>query len=211
MLTLRAFRRFCRDRKGLAAVEFAFILPVMLVLFFGIVEYSTALAARTDVTNIAAIAADLVAQDNAMSGADMTNVYKASTATLFPYNDSPNSSDKSSLTLNIYSIVDNGSSTGKVAWGCTCTAGTCSAITSTTAPTTTPGGGDMIASTYMDPVTKKMPAYGGPGSVILATVSYTYYSPVTKQMISAPITMGDSFYSKPRRVQQITKPTSCSG
>lgn len=206
----RAFRRFRRDRKGLAAVEFALILPVMVTLFFGIIELSTALAARTDVINIASIAADLVAQDNAMSGSDMTNVYNAATATLYPYNTTPNTNDKSSLTLNIYSIIDNGSATGKVDWGCTCTAGTCTAITSTVAPSGSTGG-TLIAQSYTDPATNQNPAYGGPGSVILAVVSYTYYSPVTKKLILGAVTMGNSFYSKPRRVQKITKPTSCSG
>jgi len=55
-------RRFRKAKDGLAAVEFAMLLPVMITLFFGVVELSLALACRADVTNMAAAAADLVAQ-----------------------------------------------------------------------------------------------------------------------------------------------------
>jgi Flp pilus assembly protein TadG len=85
----RAWRRFRRDHKGLAAVEFALILPVMITLFFGIVELSMALAARADVTNMASIAADLVAQESSMTAQDMSNVFAASSAILYPYSTTP--------------------------------------------------------------------------------------------------------------------------
>ncbi len=42
------------------------------------------------------------------------------------------------------------------------------------------------------------------GSVILTEVTYTYTSPTTK-LITGPITMTDTFYSRPRRVAQITR------
>ena len=47
-IRLRIFRRFRRSEKGLAAVEFALILPVMITMLFGMGELSTAVFARTD-------------------------------------------------------------------------------------------------------------------------------------------------------------------
>ena len=46
--------RFRKAKDGLAAVEFALLLPVMITLFFGVVEVSLALMCRADVTNVAA-------------------------------------------------------------------------------------------------------------------------------------------------------------
>lgn len=199
MLKTRALRRFGRDKKGLAAVEFALILPVMITLFFGIVELSMALAARADVTNMASIAADLVAQESSMTSQDMANVFAASSAILYPYSTAP-------ATITVYSIVDNGAAAGKVDWSCTKT-GNGTATTGPTSPPAGTTGGDMIAATNLDK--NGNPQYGGPGSVILATISYNYASPTTK-IITGNIAMSNIFYSKPRRVAQITQPSACS-
>jgi Flp pilus assembly protein TadG len=196
---LKATRRFGRDKKGLAAVEFALILPVMITLFFGIVELSMALAARADVTNMASIAADLTAQESSMTSQDMANVFAASSAILYPYSTSP-------LTITVYSIIDNNNSTGKVAWSCTKT-GSGSATDGPTTPPAGSTGGDIIAATNLD--ANGNPKYGGSGSVILAVVSYNYASPTTK-IVTGPVAMSNTFYSKPRRVAQITKPAACS-
>lgn len=204
-------RRFRGDKSGLAAVEFALILPVMITLFFGIVELSQALSARADVTNMASVAADLVAQESTVTPGDIQNVYAAARSVLYPFSTAP-------LTITIYSIVDDGKqgAGGAVAWSCTCSgsSGTC-ANGPTSVPTDAYGtggskttGGDMIKATNIDPTTKA-PAYGGTGSVIIAKVDYAYSSSTTK-MFTGDIKMSNVFYSKPRRVARIPAPTSCS-
>lgn len=201
MLIARHLRRFRRDGRGLAAVEFALILPVMITLFFGIVELSLALAARADVVSMTSIAADLVAQESSVTPTGMTNVFAAASAVLYPYATAP-------LTVTIYSIVDDGhqGKAGMVRWSCTRTGDG----TATNGPNTPPAGsngGELIATA--NPDSHGNPQYGSPGSVILAQVSYNYTSPTT-QVITGPIAMGSSFYSKPRRVAEIPAPTSCS-
>ena len=78
------FRGFRNNMSGLAAVEFAMILPLMITLFFGVVEISLALACRANVTNVAAVAADLVAQESVMTTSDVTDVFGAANAMLYP-------------------------------------------------------------------------------------------------------------------------------
>jgi Flp pilus assembly protein TadG len=200
--------RFRKAKDGLAAVEFAMLLPVMITLFFGVVELSLALACRADVTNMASAAADLVAQEQSISATDMANVFNASTAILYPYKTSP-------LTVTIYSIVDDGAkgTGGKVAWSCT-KVGSANATTgSTTVPTDGYGtsgnpttGGQMIANGNL---VNGTPTYGSSGSVIIAKVDYLYSSPTTK-VITGDIKMSNVFYARPRRVSQIPKPTACS-
>jgi len=201
MLVLRRFRR---DRSGLAAVEFALILPALIIILFGIAETSQALAARTDISNIATVASDLVAQAKSLTSTDMTNVFNAASIVLYPYPVAPNGG--APLTVTIFSIVDNGTATGKIAWGCQKT-GSQPAVAVTGPMPAGANGGTLIAQSNLDK--NGNPQYGGPGSVILAQVTYGYASPTT-QVIQKSIPMNAIFYSKPRRVAQIAQPSACS-
>lgn len=55
---IRAFD-FARDPRGMVAVEFALIIPVMITLYFGTVETTNAMTAARRVTIVAQTAADL--------------------------------------------------------------------------------------------------------------------------------------------------------
>ncbi|MBW1744397.1 MAG: pilus assembly protein [Deltaproteobacteria bacterium] len=46
-------RKRVRDEKGVAAVEFALVLPILLILLFGIVEFSLLLYDKAMITNAA--------------------------------------------------------------------------------------------------------------------------------------------------------------
>jgi Flp pilus assembly protein TadG len=201
-------QRFHKARDGLAAVEFAMILPVMITLLFGVIELSLALACRADVTNMASAAADLLAQEKTVTATDMANIFSASTAILYPYT-------TSNLTITLYSIIDDGKqgSAGKVAWSCTKVGNNNATTGLTTVPTDGYGGsgnattgGKMIANGNL---VNGVATYGSTGSVIIAKVDYAYSSPVTK-MIVGDIKMSNVFYARPRRASQIPKPTACS-
>ena len=81
----RAVRRFGRDRRGVSAVEFAFIAPVMIGLYLGCAEISDGVAADRKVSLTAAALANLAAQATAISTADMGNIFDASSAIIVPY------------------------------------------------------------------------------------------------------------------------------
>jgi Flp pilus assembly pilin Flp len=57
----RLCRRWRRDDRGVAAIEFALIAPIMMVLLFGVWEYSRIVSADRRVTKIAGSVANLVA------------------------------------------------------------------------------------------------------------------------------------------------------
>ncbi len=46
-------RALWRDRDGAAAVEFAFILPILLLLFSGIVQFGSIMFLENHMTNVA--------------------------------------------------------------------------------------------------------------------------------------------------------------
>ena len=59
--------RFGNDRRGVAAVEFAFILPLMLTLMLGMIDVSSGVAIDRKVTLTARTLSDLVSQGTKVS------------------------------------------------------------------------------------------------------------------------------------------------
>lgn len=171
---LRKFRTFRRDHSGLAAVEFAFILPVMLVLVFGAIEITDAVICKSDVSDAASASADLIAQESSVGTADMTNVFSAINAMIYPF-------PTSNLKVVITSVIDDGHGGAKVDWS---KANTGSARTA---------GATIVVPAGL--VTAG-------GSVILAEVTYNF-TPPTTWLVKIPISMSNNFYSHPRRVPQV--------
>jgi Flp pilus assembly protein TadG len=105
------FERFGRDRRGVAAIEFAFIVPVLLVMYFITMEASQAIETSKKVSRIGSMVADLVTQQQSVQKADLEAMMKIGTSTLQPYN-------RSSPTIIItgIQITDETSPRVLVAW-----------------------------------------------------------------------------------------------
>lgn len=72
---LASLRALSRAREGLAAVEFAFIAPIMILLFFGVVEGSAAYSANRKVLLSANTLADLVAQETSITKDNLDDLF----------------------------------------------------------------------------------------------------------------------------------------
>jgi len=59
------FLRFTRDRRGVSAVEFALIAPIMIAFYFGLAEFCQGFMAQKRMGHSASMVADLVAQTQA--------------------------------------------------------------------------------------------------------------------------------------------------
>ncbi len=70
----RPLRRLLRDERGVSAVEFAMLLPLMITLYLGGVEVSQGIAVDRKVTLVARSLGDLVAQSTTVTNSDMTNI-----------------------------------------------------------------------------------------------------------------------------------------
>lgn len=81
----RPFRRFAKDARGISAVEFALILPVMLTIYLGGNELSHALTIARKVTHVTSSLGDLVTQSKALNDADMVKIFDAAMAIMTPY------------------------------------------------------------------------------------------------------------------------------
>jgi hypothetical protein len=56
-------KSYLNAQSGVAAIEFAFILPVMLLLYFGMLDLTTLVVNNRKVTTVASAVADLTAQN----------------------------------------------------------------------------------------------------------------------------------------------------
>lgn len=74
-------------RDGVAAVEFALILPFLLVLYMGSIELSQLISVDRRVSTVAGTLGDLVARaDSSLAASDLQDYFLAATATMAPYN-----------------------------------------------------------------------------------------------------------------------------
>ena len=80
--------RLGRDQRGVSAVEFALLLPLMLTLYLGAVEISQAIGIDRKVTLTSRTVADLASQVSSLASSDMSNVLAASSAVIAPYDSS---------------------------------------------------------------------------------------------------------------------------
>jgi Flp pilus assembly protein TadG len=173
---LKKLIAFLKARDGLAAIEFAFIAPVMGTMLLGTVEVCNALQCRQKVASIASSVSDLVAQTTSVSSGDIGNIFSAANAIVYPF-------PSSASGIVITSIVSDGTGNGKVAWSQAQNATALAVNTEMTVP-----AGLMPAATCPS----------GACSVIFTQVSYGYTSPLGK-MIVGTLTMKDYFYARPRQ------------
>ncbi|MDB5580077.1 MAG: hypothetical protein JWR80_5253, partial [Bradyrhizobium sp.] len=93
----RTAARMFADRSGIAATEFAVIVPVMLVMFFGTVEFSAGVAVDRKVTLMARTLSDLTSQSTSVNDTDLTGFFAASKGIMTPYSSTPTLSTISEL------------------------------------------------------------------------------------------------------------------
>ena len=188
-------KRFAASPDGMAAVEFAMLLPLMITLFFGVVEISLALLCRADVSIMASTAADLISQADTIAASDISNVYSAAGTILYPYYD-PSKSGSAKPTIRITSVIYDSTSPsttiGKITWTCTQS-----------------GSGTLTPATRAvnDKVTLPQALLSANSSVIVSEIAYSYASPTSK-VVAGTINFTNNWYTRPRRVLQIPAPTN---
>ncbi|MGH6763268.1 MAG: TadE/TadG family type IV pilus assembly protein [Phyllobacterium sp.] len=83
--TIGLLARFGRDQKGVAAVEFAIVVPILLLLFLGTVEVATGLETNKKVDRISSMVGDLIAQQSSVTESDISAIFDIGQSTLAPY------------------------------------------------------------------------------------------------------------------------------
>lgn len=183
--------RFFADRRGVAAIEFAFIVPVLLVMYFTTMEASQAVETSKKVSRIGSMVADLVTQQQTIVKADIDAIMQIGTSTLQPYNRSvPN------IIVTAIQVTTDATPRVQVVWSRKVVGGVNSVDAAANTLTTVPAP-LMIAGTFLIRVQSSL-AYqpiitwsaGGEQRLGLTSAFDT-------------ITMGETYYLRPRRSQTI--------
>jgi Flp pilus assembly protein TadG len=89
-----------RNNSGLAAVEFAMIIPLMAALLVGTNEFAAGVAVDRKVTLMARTLSDLTSQNTKVTDDQLTNFFNASKAIMTPYSSTPVQGTISELYIN---------------------------------------------------------------------------------------------------------------
>jgi Flp pilus assembly protein TadG len=187
-----AIGRLIRDRRGVAAVEFAFIVPLLLSMYFVTMEVSQAIEANKKVSRVGSMIADLVTQQQTISKSELDAILTIGESLLQPYNRS-----KPTITITAIEITDEPSPKVKVFWSRKLQAGAFSVGAAKGTTTTVPA------------------ALNTKGSFLVRVVAELGYKPVvTWAAADKPtlgltaafdnISMAETYYLRPRMSQQIT-------
>ncbi len=184
------FARFIKDKQGVAAVEFAFIVPLMLVLLFGMIDVASGVAIDRKVTLTARTLSDLVSQGTKVTATDISNFFKMGGAVMTPYSVTP-----ATMTQKVSAVSIDASKKAKVVWSysgavngntVTVTAGYAANTVITTIPANL-----LVANTQL----------------IWSEVTYTY-TPITGYIIKVNVPLAEDTYTRPRQSETVTYSTS---
>jgi Flp pilus assembly protein TadG len=171
--------RFIADRRGISAVEFAMLLPVMMTLYLGSVEASQGIAADRKVELTARALADLASQFTDITNAEMTNILNAGSAIIAPY-----------ATANLQEVVSeisiNAQGVAAVVWSDTLN-GTALAV------------GQIVSV----PATLAVPNT----FLVFAQVKYNY-NPTYGYVMTGTLTFSDQSFMAPRESASIARTAS---
>ena len=85
MIMIGKLKNFIRESKGIAAIEVALVLPVLLLLYFGLFEITNLVTLNRKVTYAASVVADLVAQNKtSVLKVDVQNYFNAANMVMAP-------------------------------------------------------------------------------------------------------------------------------
>ncbi|UPJ50744.1 pilus assembly protein [Bradyrhizobium sp. 200] len=99
-----------RNNSGLAAVEFAMIIPLMAMMLVGTNEFSAGVAVDRKVTIMARTLSDLTSQNTDVTDDKLTNFFNAGKVIMTPYSSTPVQSTITELYINPDSL------TARVQW-----------------------------------------------------------------------------------------------
>ena len=171
----RFLRRLRGDRRGVSAVEFALLAPVMIAFYFGACEFCQGFMAQKRIGHIASTVADLIAQDDNITTSEMNDIFTVSNTLIRPF---PNSG----LTQRASSVAVDTNGVARVQWS---------------------RGSGMTARAANSVVTLPTGMAAKGESVIMTEIAYAYQSPVG-YVLPGVTNLRRTYYLRPRLVDNIT-------
>ncbi len=179
----RLFRlkAFADDKRGVSAIEFALVAPILIMAYLGLAELTLGMMASRKASHLAATIGDLAAQSETLSTANITDLFAIGTSMLQPFTTSG-----TSLKMRLTSVTMQTNNKATVDW---------SAVQNMAKY----NKGDPIAS-----ITTAQIAAGQ--SLMMTEVEYDYTSPIGN-FLPGQSAFKYTFYHHPRNGAMVTCPT----
>jgi Flp pilus assembly protein TadG len=164
----RRFRTLATDQRGVAAMEFALLAPLMVMVYFGLSELTEGLMANRKTGHVASSIGDLTAQASTTTPAQLGDIFNvgATLMTPFPTAGGVLKQRVSSVTVDVNNIP-------RVDWS-QATAGYAALVK-----------GSVVAlplAPKAHPADPDTPFIGSGQSVVVAEAHYTFTSPVAQYL-----------------------------
>lgn len=188
---MRAFRklqlrllRLGKDRRGVAAIEFAFIAPVLLIMYLMTMEISQAIDVNKKVGRAASLTADLVTQEQDIIKSEIDAIMTLSNAVLRPY-------ERTTPTIEIDAIAIDASKVARITWSRKYVNGTASANLAKDTVVSNLPEKLKVASTFLIRAKAKL-------SYVPMISWIAYNGPAEWSTSETAIGMGEIYYLRPR-------------
>jgi len=173
-LIRRPWRRLGSDRRGVSAVEFAMLAPVMIFFYFGLAEFCQGYMAQKRAGHSAAMVADLIAQRERISNGEINDIFEIGELIMAPFT-------ANGLSLRVSSARRIDANTVRIDWS---------------------RGSGMTARATGSTIAVPAGLIGVGESVVVSESLYDYNSPVD-YMMPGITTFSHTFYLRPRTVERV--------
>ena len=97
------------DRRGVSAVEFAMLAPVMIAMYFGLAEFCQGFMAQKRMGHATSLVADLVAQSDTITSGQVDDIFAIGGLIMKPYSATP-------LKMRVSSVTRGSDGVARVTW-----------------------------------------------------------------------------------------------
>jgi Flp pilus assembly protein TadG len=167
-----------RDRRGISAVEFALVAPVLIAFYFGLAEFCQGYMAQKRMGHATAMAADLTAQEDVVTPAQVSDFFAIGALIMKPYSATP-------LKMRLSSVTKDSLGVARVDWS---------------------QGSGMTARAVNSTMAIPADMIGNNESLVVSESTYDYDSPVDYLMPSIT-RFSHIYYLRPRTTDKTECPT----
>ena len=174
-----------KNKDGVAAIEFAFVAPVMIALYIGLAEVSLLISADRNVSHAASVTGDLATQEESLDDDEIEDIFNASLAVM-----GTNYSDSQRVSIDIISFeMDGAGNVTEVGYAKL---------------------GDGLGDKF-NPAGTSSTLLNATSGLVVTRIKYGYHSPSRTYVQTPDLT--ETFMLKPRKSKSIPfsgTPITCS-
>ncbi len=166
--------RLAGDERGLSAIEFALLAPILIAFYFGMAEFCQGYMAQKRMGHVSAMVADLVAQEEVVTAANLDDIFDIGGLIMKPFSTTALKQRVSSVTRT--------AGVAKVVWS---------------------RGDGMTKRAVNEVIVLPADLIANGESIIVSEATYDYDSPADYLMPGITV-FSHIYYLRPRTVDSVT-------